>query len=203
MLRTVGGVQTSGPPGRRLRGPLRHLVKEVGAFGIVGSLCFLIDIGGFQLLYAHVGTGAVTAKLLSTLVSMTVAYVAHRYWSFSHRARTGVGREYLVFALVNGATLLLSLAVVAAVRYPLGQDGTLVLQLANVGSIAVGTVIRFLSYRRWVFVAPDDPAARDPRFTAGPAPARSGSARSGSARSGSARSGSDEPARRTADHHAA
>ena len=154
---------------------MQRLVKELGAFGVVGSLCFLLDVGGFQLLYAHVGTGAVTAKLLSTLVSMTVAYVAHRYWSFSHRARTGVRREYLVFALVNGATLLLSLAVVAFVRYPLGQDGTLVLQLANVGSIAVGTVIRFLSYRRWVFVAPGDPAARDARFAPGsPEPAVSG-----------------------------
>jgi putative flippase GtrA len=155
--------------GRRPGTAWRHLVKELSAFGIVGSFCFLLDVGGFQLLYAHVGLGAVTAKLLSTLVSMTVAYVAHRYWSFSHRARTGVRREYLIFALVNGTTLLLSLGVVAVVRYPLGQEGALVLQLANVAAIAAGTVIRFLAYRRWVFVAPDDPAADDPRFaTPGP-----------------------------------
>ncbi|MGY2080205.1 GtrA family protein [Modestobacter sp. SYSU DS0657] len=143
---------------------LRRLVKELSAFGVVGLVCFVIDIGGFQLLYAHAGLGAVTAKLLSTVLSMSVAYVAHRYWSFAHRARTGVRREYLIFALVNGVTLLLSLGVVAFVRYPLGQDGPLELQVANVGAIAVGTVIRFLSYRRWVFVAPDHPAAHDPRF---------------------------------------
>ena len=147
----------------RLDTTWRLLVKELSAFGLVGSACFLLDVGLFQLLYAHVGLGAVTAKLLSTLVSMTVAYVAHRYWSFSHRARTGLRREYLVFTLVNGATLLLSLAVVAFVRYPLGQDGPLVLQLANIGSIALGTVIRFLSYRRWVFVAADHPAAVEAR----------------------------------------
>jgi putative flippase GtrA len=144
---------------RRFSAPIRLLVKELGAFGIVGAACFVLDIGLFQLLYAHVGLGAVTSKLLSTLVSMTVAYVAHRQWSFSHRARTGVRREYLVFAVVNGVTLLLSLGVVAFVRYPLGQDDALVLQLANVGSIAAGTMIRFLSYRRWVFVAHDHPAA--------------------------------------------
>jgi hypothetical protein len=34
-----------------------------------------------------------------------------------------------------------------------------VLQVANVCSIALGTVLRFLSYRRWVFPAPGDPAA--------------------------------------------
>ena len=92
----------------------------------------------FQLLYAHVGLGAVTAKCLATLVSMTVAYFAHRFWSFSHRARTGLRREYLLFAVVNGATLLLNVGVVAFVRYPLGQESALVLQVANIAGIAAG-----------------------------------------------------------------
>jgi putative flippase GtrA len=131
----------------------RLLLKELSAFGIVGAVCFVIDIVLFQLLYAHVGLGAVTAKFLATLVSMTVAYFAHRYWSFSHRARTGVRREYLLFAVVNGATLLLNIGAVAFVRYPLHQESPLVLQVANVAGIAAGTVIRYLSYRRWVFPA--------------------------------------------------
>jgi putative flippase GtrA len=137
----------------------RLLIKELGAFGIVGGVCFVIDIGLFQLFYAHLGWGAVTAKLVSTLISMTVAYFAHRYWSFSHRARTGVRREYLLFAVINGLTLVLGLAIVALVRYPLGQDGALVLQIANIGSIALGTVIRYLCYRRWVFPAAEPATA--------------------------------------------
>ena len=141
----------------RRRGHLA--VKELGAFGIVGAVCFLIDLGLFQLLYAHVGLGAVTSKLVSTLVSMTVAFFAHRHWSFSHRARTGLRREYSLFFVVNGLTLLLGLAIVAAVRYPLGQDGALALQIANVASTAIGTLIRFASYRTWVFVSTQAPAA--------------------------------------------
>jgi putative flippase GtrA len=132
----------------------RLLLKELSAFGVVGAVCFVIDIVLFQVFYAHVGIGAVTAKLLATLVSMTVAYFAHRYWSFSHRARTGIRREYVLFAVVNGGTLLLNLGVVAFVRYPLGQESALVLQLANIVGIATGTIIRYLSYRRWVFPAP-------------------------------------------------
>ncbi|MDK3256158.1 GtrA family protein [Blastococcus capsensis] len=139
-----------------------RLVRELGAFGVVGGVCFLVDIALFQLLYAHVGVGAVTSKLLSTLVSMTFAFLGHRFWSFAGRARTGLRREYSLFAVVNGSTLLLGLAIVAFVRYPLGQEGALVLQLANVGSIAVGTVIRFLAYRRWVFPAPAADAADTP-----------------------------------------
>lgn len=145
----------------------RLLVKEIGAFGVVGAVCLVIDLGLFQLLYAELGVGAVTSRLLSTLVSMTVAYVAHRYWSFSHRARTGVRREYLLFAAVNGATLLLGLATVAVVRYPLGQESALVLQVANIASIGVGTVVRYLSYRRWVFPAHDSAIAVNHRARAG------------------------------------
>ncbi len=137
----------------RLGTTWRLLLKELSAFGIVGIAAFAIDILIFQLLYAHVGLGAVTAKTLATLVSMTVAYFAHRYWSFSHRARTGLRREYLLFVVVNGATLLLNVGAVAFVRYSLDQESALVLQVANILSIAVGTVIRYLSYRRWVFPA--------------------------------------------------
>jgi putative flippase GtrA len=146
----------------------RLLLKELSAFGIVGAVCFAVDVVLFQLLYAHAGLGAVTAKTLSTLVSMTVAYFAHRYWSFSHRARTGVRREYGLFAAVNGVTLLLNVGVVAFVRYPLGQESAFVLQLANVASIAVGTVVRYLSYRRWVFPAlPAVPTATRPEALSG------------------------------------
>jgi putative flippase GtrA len=144
---------------RRLSGTWRLLVKELSAFGVVGTICFIIDIGLFQLFYDVVELGAVVAKLLASCVSITVAYIGHRYWSFSHRARTGVRREYLIFTVINVVTLGLGLAVVAFVRYPLGQESALILQLANIGSIAAGTVIRFLAYRRWVFPAHDSPAA--------------------------------------------
>jgi putative flippase GtrA len=137
----------------RLAATWRLLLKEVSAFGVVGIVCFLVDVGLFQAFYAHLGTGAVTAKLLSTLISMTLAYFAHRYWSFSQRARTSVRREYLLFTLINGGALLLGMAVVGVVRYPLGQESALVLQATNVTSIVLSTVLRYLAYRTWVFPA--------------------------------------------------
>jgi putative flippase GtrA len=149
----------------RLRTTGRLLLKEVSAFGVVGIVCFLVDIGLFQLFYDVLGTGAVTAKLLSTLISMTLAYFAHRYWSFSHRARTSVRREYVLFTLINGGALLLGMAVVAVVRYPLGQESPMVLQTANVTAIVLSTVLRYLAYRRWVFPAhasTDEPLPAEP-----------------------------------------
>ena len=41
----------------------------------------------------------------------------------------------------------------AFVRYPLRQESPLILQIANIAGIAAGTVIRYLSYRQWVFPA--------------------------------------------------
>jgi putative flippase GtrA len=148
-----GGVHSAETIRARMGVTWRLLLKELSAFGVVGAVCFVIDVVLFQLLYVHAELGAVTSKFLATLVSMTVAYFAHRYWSFSHRARTGLRREYLLFAAINGVTLLLNVGVVAFVRYAMGQESALVLQLANVVGIALGTVIRYLSYRRWVFPA--------------------------------------------------
>jgi putative flippase GtrA len=160
------------PVDSRIARTWRLLLKEVSAFGVVGAVCFVLDVGLFQVLYVHAGVDAVLAKLLSTLVSTTAAYFGHRHWSFSHRARTGLRREYTLFVAINGVTLLLGLFIVWLVRYPLGQEGALVLQVANVASIALGTVLRFLSYRRWVFLDPAHPAVsagRDARVSLDPA----------------------------------
>jgi putative flippase GtrA len=146
----------------RLRATSSMLLKELGAFGVVGAVCFVIQIACFQLLVAHFGVGPVLSNLVATVVSMTAAYVGHRYWSFSHRTRSSVRREYVLFAAINGVTLLLGLAVVAFVHHTLGQDSPLVLQLANIASIVLGTVIRYLGYRRWVFTEPEVAAALVP-----------------------------------------
>ena len=146
----------------RLRTPrAARRVRELAAFGVVGSVCFVIDVALFQVLYAYVGVDAVTTKFVATVVSMTAAFLGHRFWSFSHRARSGLRREYLRFAGINGVTLLLGLAIVWFVRYPLGQEGVLVLQGANVLAIGVGTVVRFLAYSQWVFPAAE-PSGVDP-----------------------------------------
>lgn len=149
----TGSVRWTRSLAGRLGTTWRLLLKELSAFGVVGAVCFFIQVGGFQVLYAHLHVGAVVSNLVATLVSMTIAYFAHRYWSFSHRARTGVVREYVLFSVINGVTLLLGLALIAFVRYPLGQDSALILQAANVASIVLGTVLRYLGYRRWVFPA--------------------------------------------------
>ncbi len=137
------------------------LLRELSAFGVVGAACFVLDLTLFQVLYSTVGLGAVTSKLLASAVSTSAAFVGHRYWSFSRRARSGLRREYALFFAVNGLALMLGMLMIATVRYGLGQESALILQLTNIASIAVGTTLRFVLYRRWVFLAPAAPAAPD------------------------------------------
>lgn len=128
-------------------------MKELGAFGIVGGVAFVVDVGLFQVLYGYLDVGAVTSKTLATLVSMCVAFLGHRNWAFAHRDRTTVRRSFSRFALINLGTLVLGATIVWFVRYPLGQESLLIVQLANIGSIGLNSVLRYLAYRRWVFPA--------------------------------------------------
>ncbi|MGI8627272.1 MAG: GtrA family protein [Geodermatophilaceae bacterium] len=134
-----------------LRQTWRVLLKELSAFGVVGAINFALDITIFQVMYTLVGADALMSKLVSTSVTTTSAYFMHRHWSFSHRARTGLRREYPIFFLVNALTLVLSLVIIGFVHYGLDQSDALILQLTNIATIAIGTVIRFTAYKRWVF----------------------------------------------------
>ena len=169
-------VRVPSPRGRSapLGGRARRRLKELGAFGVVGGIAFVVDIGLFQLLYGHLEVGAVTAKALATLVSMSVAFLGHRHWAFAHRDRTTIRRSFALFALINLGTLALGAAVIWFVRYPLGQESLLIIQAANIASIGLNTALRYMAYRRWVFpavprpdaVAPAEPAPAGPADTA-------------------------------------
>src|SRR3712207_6928740 len=56
------------------------------------------------------------------------------YWSFAHRARTGFKREYPMFLVINGLTLLMGLGIVAFARYGLDLTSAWALQGANLRS---------------------------------------------------------------------
>jgi putative flippase GtrA len=145
-----------------LGGRARRRLKELGAFGVVGGFAFVVDIGLFQLLYGHLDVGAVTSKTLATLVSMSVAFLGHRNWAFAHRDKTTIRRSFGLFALVNVFTLVLGAAIIWFVRYPLDQERLLVIQAANIASIGLNSVLRYLAYRRWVFPALAGPDAVAP-----------------------------------------
>lgn len=136
-----------------LRNSWRILLKELTAFGLIGALALVIDVSIFAWLAPN---GAIKAKAASTAVSTTFAYFGNRYLSFSHRARTGVGRETSFFFGINLITLVFSELVIALFVYPLGYaHGSHTVFVVNLGTIAIGTIFRFWTYKRFVFLHPD------------------------------------------------
>ena len=50
-----------------------HLMHEMGKFGMVGALAFVIDLGGTNLMRYGVGLGALTSKVLATIIAATAS----------------------------------------------------------------------------------------------------------------------------------
>ena len=143
----------------RLEARLRGVVAELAKFGTVGALSFLIDITVFNVVLLFLDK-PLTAKVISTVFSATNAFVLNRAWSFKHRERTTVRREYGVFFVLNLVGLSISLLCLAVSHYVLGFESRLADNIAANGiGLVLGTTFRFWSYRRFVWAAPT--AVRD------------------------------------------
>ncbi|TAK71339.1 MAG: GtrA family protein [Actinomycetota bacterium] len=135
---------------------VRRIGHEAAKFGVVGIVAYIVDIGLFNLL-RYVGSGhfyekPLTAKVISTVVAATVAYLGNRHWTWRHRERTGFAREYTLFFLFNGIGLLISVSCLWVSHYALGLTSALADNIsANVIGVGLATLFRFYAYRRWVF----------------------------------------------------
>jgi putative flippase GtrA len=147
--------------------PWQVLLKELSAFGVVGAVNFFVDTGIFNASHFWLHIGPTTSNVISTGVATTIAYFANRHWSFSHRARTGLRREYTLFFAINGVALAFSAACVAFTFYVLQMHTVLAVNAAKLVGLAVGTVFRFWSYKRWVFLpAPSETVGAARQITA-------------------------------------
>jgi putative flippase GtrA len=139
---------------RSLYTRFRQIIHEFAKFGIIGVIGLGITNIGYDLLHSH-GVGPVTSTTVATIVATIVAYIGNRYWSFRHRERTSVPREGTIFFVLNGIGLLIQDSVVAFNSYALHLEHHKVAEfLALNTGIAIATVFRFWSYRRFVWAAP-------------------------------------------------
>ncbi|MCI4064262.1 GtrA family protein [Micromonospora sp. R77] len=154
-----------------------HLVREVSKFATVGGLAFLVDFALFNYLASGQHLPPVAAKTISTVVAATLAFLGNRFWTWRHRERSHPAREYALFFFFNGVGLGITVGCLALSHYGLGAIWPAVFQTPladNVASFLVGTglgtLFRFWSYRRFVFVEAGTPVVpapgHDPESTA-------------------------------------
>jgi putative flippase GtrA len=137
----------------------QELVHELAKFGIVGIVCYAIDFGLYNVCHVWLfELGPITSKVISTVVAATCAYFGNRHWSFRHRARSGVRREYTLFIVLNTIGLVIALACLGFGYYVLDQRSALASNIwGNLIGTGLGTVFRFWAYKKYVFLHPEDP----------------------------------------------
>ena len=144
---------------------LVHRIKhEIAKFGAVGLAAYVIDVGIFNFLRFHNDQGLLfdkplTAKVISASVATTFAYFANRHWTFKYRQKTTFRREYVLFFVLNFIGMGISLICLWLSHYVLQLTSPLADNIsANGVGLVLGTLFRFWSYRKWVFLEHTDQA---------------------------------------------
>ncbi|GIH70486.1 GtrA family protein [Sphaerimonospora thailandensis] len=142
------------------------LVHELLKFGTVGAIAFVIDFGGANLLRFGLDMGPVKSSVASTIVAATFAYLGNRFWTYRHRKQSGMVREYVLFFVLNGIGLLPPAILAAFATYVLRMDDPVSYNVARFIGVGLGTLFRFWSYKKWVFLAlPEIPADLPPSLS--------------------------------------
>jgi putative flippase GtrA len=140
-----------------------QLIREVARFGVVGALNYVIDVAVFNaLIIGPLSDKPITSKGLSTVVAATSSYFMNRHWTWSHRARTGLAREYSLFIVLSAVGLLITVGALGFGEYVLDQDSLLARNIwGNVVGVGLASVWRFWSFKRWVFLEPEPDRTAD------------------------------------------
>jgi len=135
-----------------LRKCLTDLIPELTKFGVVGLIGTIIDLGGADYLHNHLGVGPMVAKGLSITAATVVTYLGSRFWTFRHRVNQALLREGVLFVMLNVVGLAIAEVVIAATTYGLGLKSALAYNAASVVGTGLGTIFRYFSYKKWVFL---------------------------------------------------
>jgi putative flippase GtrA len=136
-----------------IRRRFAELIPELAKFGVVGLIGSVIDLGGAAYLHGAVGIGPMVAKGLSIIAATGVTYLGSRFWTFRHRVNQALLREGTLFVALNVVGLAIAEAVIAFTTYGLDEKGALAYNAASVAGTGLGTIFRYFSYKKWVFLA--------------------------------------------------
>jgi putative flippase GtrA len=135
-----------------LRKRLTDLIPELAKFGVVGLIGSVIDLGGADYLHVHMGIGPMVSKALSITAATLVTYLGSRFWTFRHRVNQALLREGALFVVLNIIGLGIAEIVIATATYGLDLKSELAYNGASVAGTGLGTIFRYFSYKRWVFL---------------------------------------------------
>jgi putative flippase GtrA len=137
----------------------RAVPREVSSFLLVGGLGYVTDIAAFNILLSRSPFDRwdpSMARVAAVAVAMVVTYCGNRWLTWRGSSAQARAREVALFVVFNVIGLGISTATLVLSHDVLGLTSRLDDNIsANVVGVALGTLFRFWSYRRFVFaVAP-------------------------------------------------
>ncbi|MET1004723.1 MAG: GtrA family protein [Propionibacteriaceae bacterium] len=138
---------------------------EVVTFLAVGGVGYVVDVAAFNLLRTTSLLGRADpsyARVAAVCLAMVVTYLGNRMFTWRRRAEGDRRREVALFIVFNMIGLGFSVATLVISHDLLRLTSPLADNLsANVVGLALGTLFRYWSYKKFVFV-PTEPFL-DPR----------------------------------------
>lgn len=134
------------------------LTREVLTFLAVGGTGYVVDVAAFNLLRSTgplAGQDPAVARTVAVAVAMVVTYAGNRTLTWRGATSGDRRREVGLFVLFNLIGFGFSVVTLVLSHDVLGLTSRLADNVsANVIGLALGTVFRYLTYKRFVFAAP-------------------------------------------------
>ncbi len=133
----------------------RH--PEVVRFAVTGLAAYATDVAVFNLLLLATPAGPIMAKVVSSLLAIAVAFVGSRFYTWRHRPRGHLVREYSLFLVFSALAAGIQLGCLWFSHFVLGLTSTLADNVSgNVIGMILATLFRFWTFRTFVFPDTDD-----------------------------------------------
>ncbi len=137
---------------------IQNLLPEASKFLTVGAVAYVVDFGVFNLLrfagdFAPLASKPLTAKVISAFLATLVAYFGNKKWTYAHRTGQEKRKEIIWFFGLNIVAMIIAVVCLWISHYLLGLDSAIADNIsANFIGVALGTLFRFVTYRKFVFI---------------------------------------------------
>ena len=133
-----------------------HLIHEIAKFGVVGAAAFVLTTVLNNLFHFGLDLGPLTSFGVATIIAATASYFANRHWTWRDKERTGLQRELPLFLGLSIVGFAVTEIPVAFSEYVLHLHSALAYNISgNLIGTGIGTIWRFWSFKRWVFLEPE------------------------------------------------
>jgi putative flippase GtrA len=127
--------------------------RQAVIFGAVSIVTTIVDFALFNVLN-RLGTSLLLANTIAYSAGIVASYLLNKHWTFDGGGRDKIHHEIGLFVLINiGGLWVNNFGVLLAAR--VFDDSTLVLNLAKLVAGAATWVLKYVTFKRWVY-----PAAR-------------------------------------------